>query len=140
MKFKQTFLKTADFIQPSSRHTIVTNKDRIFITGSSISNGVDFEGQSFQSYGNQDIFVAGLDKCGNQKFFKTAGGIDEDQGFSISSNDKMVFITGFFLSNTGIDFNGQPFQSAGSNDIFVAGLDKCGNQKFFKTAGSINND
>ena len=78
-----------------------------------------------------------------QKFFKTAGGIYADAGLSIATNEKRVFVTGFVSGVTALDFKkkvrnlSNPSSQA---DIFVAGLDHNGCQKFFKTAGGISED
>jgi len=123
--------------QNSQGNSISVSNGDIFVTGF-IGSGtaVNFDGESVPTYGAQDIFVAKLDKSGHQKFFKTAGGISNDNGFSIVSNDHGVFLTGFINSPTAVDFAGHAVTVRGSPNVFVAGLNRCGKQIFFRTAGN----
>ena len=139
----QKFFKNAGTINQESIGVSITEScGQIYVTGN-IANGTatDFNGQPVQTFGSGDIFVAGLDDCnGKQKFFKTAGGSFNDQGNSIVANDHGVFVTGFVIGSTVTDFSGKLVSTYGDTDIFVAGLTKCGKQKFFVTAGSANDD
>jgi len=139
----QTFFVTAGGVEPDSGRSIALSQKSIFVTG--FVNGetaIDFKGGSVTGLqGNNDIFVAGLDHCGNQTFFVTAGGISSDDGFSIVATENRVYVTGFVSGATAIDFEGGCVTGLqGEQDIFVAGLDHCGNQKFFVTAGGAAND
>jgi len=85
--------------------------------------------------------VAGLTRCGKQKFFRTAGSSDNnDSANNIVVNDEGIFVTGIIKGTTGIDFNGCPINLQGNGDIFVAKFDFCGNQQFFLTAGGTGRD
>jgi hypothetical protein len=117
----------------------------VYITGTVIgTTGTDFANNiiTFSGPTNFDIFVAGLDKCGKQKFYVTTNGSTADEGSNnISVNSSRVFVTSFIDGNTNPrDFKGKLVKTYGQNDIFVAGLNHKGIQKFYKTAGGIAND
>jgi len=139
VKVKQQFFKTAGGSGIDSGFSLSVNCNRVFVTGQvEAPVAYDFNGTPKPLKGNNDIFVAGLDHCGTQKFFKTAGGLGLDFGNSITSNDCGTFLTGLLQGDTASDFNGTEFNVTGAEEIFVAGLDNCGKQNFFVTAG--NND
>jgi len=141
---KQIFFKNTGTISSGSRGNAITEScGKIYVTGFIASGtATDFNNKPVSTYGSQDIFVAGLDDTtGNQAFFVTAGGINNDNGASIAANEHGVFVTGFIHGSTATDFCGKPVPNLrGIDDIFVAGLTKCGKQKFFVTAGSSVND
>ena len=137
VKAKQKFFKTAGGLNSDIGQSIAATDKCIFITGNISGNtACNFNNKNVDLKGNGDIFVAGLDHCGNQKFFKTAGGISTDDSVNVAATDKGVFITGFISGNTACMFNQEQITLKVNSDIFVAGLDHCGKQKFFKTAGS----
>ena len=137
----QKFFKNAGTVGSTTSIglSITESCGQIYVTGYITSGtATDFNGQPVTTYGNADIFVAGLDDCnGKQKFFKTAGGGFDDQGLSITANENGVFVTGFVSGTTATDFSGKLVSTYGNTDIFVAGLTKCGKQKFFVTAGGV---
>jgi len=141
---KQKFFKTAGGPSIDLGRSIVTTKNLVYLTGSVRgTTGVDFKGDPIKTnlQGNSDIFVAGLDHCGKQKFFCTAGGPVNDFGTKVSATENGVFLTGEVQDVTAIDFNGDSVTGIQENgDIFVAGLDPCGTQKFFVIAGSTDTD
>jgi len=140
VKVKQQFFKTAGGVNVDSGISLSANCKRVFVTGQvQAPMAYDFNGTPHPLKGSNDIFVAGLDHCGKQKFFKTAGGLNNDVGRSITSNCDEVFLTGYIAGTTASDFNGTVIDVTGSYDIFVAGLDNCGNQKFFVKAGGDGN-
>ena len=137
-KVKQQFFKTAGGQFADKGISLSTNCQRVFVTGYVVgATACDFSGNQKILTSASDIFVAGLDHNGNQKFFKTAGSINGDDKVSITSNCHCAFLTGQISGNTATDFNGKIING---NNIFVAGLDNCGNQKFFSTAGGNNMD
>ena len=139
----QKFFVTAGSTESDLGCAIVANKNRVFVTGLlEGTTGKDFNGVDIPTHpGGGDIFVAGLDHCGNQKFFVTAGGVEDDNGLSIALSKKSIFVTGYVRGATATDFKGGLVTGLqGKDDIFVAGLDHCGNQKFFVTAGGSEND
>jgi len=141
VKVKQQFFKTAGGTGVDISNSISVNCQRVFLTGQLEGSMVyDFNGTPRQLKNINDIFIAGLDHDGNQKFFKTAGGFGADSARNITSNDCGTFLTGFLEGVTASDFSGKEFDVTGAFDIFVAGLDNCGNQKFFVIAGGNGND
>jgi len=122
--------------------SITESCGKIYVTGFIVSGtATDFDNQPVPTYGLTDIFVAGLDDCtGKQQFFVTAGGQFEDEGVSVTSNKHGIFVTGFIKGSKATNFAGKPVHLSGNDDIFVAGLNKCGTQKFFVTAGSSGSD
>jgi len=141
VKVKQQFFKTAGGVAGDIGLSLSVNCKRVFATGYvSGSMTYDFDGKPHPLKGLSDIFVAGLDHSGKQKFFKTAGGIGGDAGQSITSNCDAVFLTGYIQGPAASDFNGKVIDVTGAYDIFVAGLDNCGKQKFFVTAGGNGDD
>ena len=136
---KQKFFKTAGGIDLDIGNSLTVNDNGIFITGKLGSGASDFNSTAVSLYGVGDIFVAGLDKCGNQIFFKNAGGgnniIEPSFGTNITSDCENIFVTGEIAGITATDFNGNEINQT-NGSIFVSGLDPLGNQLFFKTAGS----
>jgi hypothetical protein len=121
---------------------ITVNSSRVFVTGSidGTANPRDFNGKLVKKYGSGDIFVAGLNHKGIQKFYKTAGGITFDNGLFVVSNEDAVYVSGTFDdgAGTGADFRGCIIELDPTKvTTFVAKLDNCGNQEFFLTAYNI---
>jgi hypothetical protein len=124
---------------------ISANSSRVFVTGliDGSANPRNFKGELVKTYGSNDIFVAGLNHKGIQKFYKTAGGINFDTGLLVVSNEDAVYVAGVFSSTatgpvTGADFRGCLIDLDPSNaTTFVAKLDNCGNQDFFLTATNL---
>jgi hypothetical protein len=92
----------------------------------------DFEGSAiFGSYsltsnGAEDIFVAKMDENGNWIWAIRAGGLDFDNGRSITVDDAdNCYVTGDFVGS--VIFGSYFLISNGSKNIFVAKLDGNGN-------------
>ena len=120
----QKFFKTAGGKLLDKGFSIATNEKGVFVTGYvSGDTALDFKKKVRNLSGSADIFVAGLDHNGCQKFFKTAGGKFSDQGNSIVANEKEVFVTGFVGGVTALDFKKNEKVLQRDGDIFVAGLD-----------------
>ncbi len=95
------------------------------------------------SAGNFDVFITKLDASGNFLWAKQLGGIDSDEGYSITLNDSGdLFTTGIFQGTADFDpglgvFN---LTSGGSNDVFISKLDASGNFVWAKRMGGAGND
>lgn len=81
---------------------------------------------SLTSRGSEDIFAAMFDAVGNVVWARSAGGFDDDRGNGIGVDDAGNSVaTGFY--QTTATFGPFTLTSAGSEDIFVAKYDTCGN-------------
>ena len=114
-KVSQKFFKTAGGpLATDSGEAIACNKKVIFSVGA-ITNGttppIDFEGMEVvvtSNTNNRQAFVAGLDNCGNQIFFKIAGGnsgLEESIAKAVVANDNYAFVTGSISEEVTTDFN-----------------------------------
>jgi hypothetical protein len=115
-----------------------------FVTGY-FSNSVDFNpggGNPQSSEGGYDAYLSKFNSSGNWQWTKTWGGIGEDIGKSVAVDQAgNIYVTGHF-SNT-VDFGpdgGGTESSHGGWDVFLSKFDACGNWKWTKTWGGINDD
>ena len=91
------------------------------------------------SSGWEDIFIAKLDSNGQWLWAIKTGGMDIDEGYSISTdNNGNSYVTGYFLLSA--DFGTSNLSSAGGTDLYVAKLDSDGNWLWAKRAGGPSND
>jgi len=103
---------------------------------------IDFLGNEIPSYDKPnsspgDAFVAKLNKCGQQKFFKLAGNDNSDYGISIASLKCGAVVVGHVNNGYTGTINPHDFDGNLTNHgIFVARICKSGFQKFFKTGGN----
>jgi hypothetical protein len=95
------------------------------------------------SLGDDEMYVAKLDKDGSFVWAKSVGGVGWDDGFSLvvdASNN--IYITGYFRET--VDFNpgAGTFEltSAGENDVFLLKLDGNGSFLWAKKFGGIDYD
>ncbi len=82
------------------------------------------------SAGFDDIFISKLDAAGNFLWAKSIGGIDDDQGYSITVDGSgHVYTTGYFQGTADFDpgVGTSNLISAGFTDIFISKLDAAGN-------------
>lgn len=114
-----------------------------YVTGTGTNNQdyFDFAGVPRQLKGKgQDIFVAKLDKSGNQIYFKTAGctGLDKGCSIGITASNDFIYVSGFLSSDDSqyFDFTDSPTPNAmkSQHDGFVAKLSSDLDQIFFVTA------
>jgi len=118
----------------------------VYTTGYFREN-VDFDpgpGSSIlSSAGDGDIFIQKLDPNGNFLWVKQMGGIDRDNGESITvDTNGNVYTTGYFSGIS--DFDPGPgssiLSSAGDLDIFIQKLDPNGNFLWAKQMGGTDSD
>jgi hypothetical protein len=88
------------------------------------------EAFSLTSAGDDDIFISKLNLNGDFVWAKHMGGVEEDQGVSVATdNDGNILLTGFFRGSASLDPNGNDLThiSNGTTDSFVSKLDASGN-------------
>jgi ribosomal protein S11 len=109
----------------------------IFATGEFSSPSIKFGGTTLINSGTNDIFIVKYDPNGNVIWAKSAGGIADESGYSISTDASgNVVVTGKFASPT-IKFGSTTLINAGANDIFIVKYDPSGNVLWAKSAGGI---
>ena len=102
-------------------------------------NGVDLK----ISLGHSDCFILKLNTDGEYIWVKTFGGIDVDQGLSISIDSLNNIIAGGYFGDT-VDFDPGPGiynqTSNGMCDIYILKLDANGNFMWVKSCGGTSNE
>jgi gliding motility-associated-like protein len=90
------------------------------------------------SNGGRDIYVVKLDNSGTIQWLRTAGSTLSDRGNSITVDKYQdIYITGEFRDKLAFGTDSlNNFGGPGGRDIFVAKIDKDGNWKWGKKAGS----
>lgn len=88
----------------------------------SFTNGINLAGRMYGGAGNQDIFVAKLDRTRSPRWANWYGDAPADQSSSgvALDGDGNVLVTGSFEGT--LEFGCGMFTSAGSRDVFVAKL------------------
>ena len=89
-----------------------------------------------------DIFLVKYDASGNVIWAKSAGGTDDDYGYSVATDASgNTFVTGRFHSPS-ITFGSYTLTnaSAGSGDIFLVKYDASGNVIWAKSTGGTTED
>jgi hypothetical protein len=83
------------------------------------SGTATFGGTTLTSAGSLDVFVAQYDPEGTLAWATQAGGVGDDEGFSVSTlPEGNAFVTGYFMGEA--TFDGTTLTSTGGLDIFVA--------------------
>ncbi len=133
--------KSAGGIENDQGFGVATDSDgNIFVTGFIESDNITFGTDTLTNAGSADIFIVKYDAGGNVLWAKSAGGIENDDGFSVATDgDGNIFVTGFFASDT-ITFGTTTLTSAGSGDIFIVKYDADGNVLWAKRAGGTSFD
>jgi hypothetical protein len=139
--------KTFGFICVHEGHSITVDATgNVYTTGVFLGTA-DFDPgagiASLTSVDSKDVFVHKLDASGNFIWAKSFGGINNDEGMSITVDASgNVYTTGYFQNS--VDFNPGAgtanLTSVGNQDIFVQKLDASGNFIWAKTFGSSSQD
>ena len=112
----------------------------VSVTGIFTGSTITFDAITLNHTGGSDIFIVKYDAFGNVIWAKTAQGINEDLGESISTdNAGNTLLTGSFSSPT-LNFGTITLTNQGSNDIYVVKFDASGNVVWAKSVGGINDD
>jgi len=102
-------------------NAVTDTSGNLYVTGY-FNEHLDFNGTTFTTAGETDIFVAKYDPNGNVLWAKSTGGPNGDNGFGIAvDKSENVYVTGFFKSSP-ITFGSTTLTSAGWHDVFVAKL------------------
>lgn len=102
----------------SSNDNVTDSIGNTYVTGYFYGTGI-FNGLSFPSEGESDIFLAKYDADGNILWCKAAGGPDYDWASSVATFDSSVYVGGRYEGD--IMFDSIPLQGSSSNrDAFLA--------------------
>lgn len=133
--------KSAGGLSVESAFGIISdNHENIYVTGKFMSTDITFDTISFSNInkGEGDFYLAKYDTSGNVKWVRTAGGIRDDFGQSITVDDfGNIYVTGEFQSNE-IVFENDTLTvtdiSCICGDVFTVKYDHDGNVIWAKSA------
>jgi hypothetical protein len=109
---------------------------RVVFTGW-FSDQISFGGQTFQSNGGTDAYVAKLDANGAHVWSRRFGDADNQRAYAVALDvGGNVFVTGSFEGT--VDFGGGPITAQSLSDLFVVKLDALGNHVWSKGYGPVN--
>ncbi|HUM45377.1 MAG TPA: MopE-related protein [Chitinophagales bacterium] len=115
----------------------------VYITGSYISNTLDFGGGvtlSNSQSNAEDMFIAKYDADGNAVWAKHATGSGNDKAFGIGTDaDGNVLVSGHFISGT-LAFGSTTLFNSGGFDIFLVKYDANGNVLWAKNPSGSGYD
>ncbi len=120
----------------------------VFVTGHFDSKTIVFGTTTLTNANNSgntnDIFIVKYNAAGNVLWAKSAGGIDGDQGYGVSTDASgNVFVTGHFNSATiafGTTTLTNADNSGNTDDIVIVKYDANGNVLWAKLAGRTQDD
>jgi outer membrane protein assembly factor BamB len=100
---------------------------------------VDFGGGPRPVYGDQDVYLVGLDSWGEHVYSVTIGGADEEEGRAVAVDQRgnAYFVGWFFDEAWLLDDN---HVSQGDRDVFVISLDADGNHRWTTAYGGTGSD
>lgn len=120
------------------RDIAVDGNGNVYIVGA-YANSVSFGGTVITAAGSSDIFVAKYNNSGILQWVRSAGGIYDDQGYSIAVDASgNAFITGHFRES--VQFGTTSLVSAGNSDIFIVKYDTNGVVLWAEAEGGIYGD
>lgn len=110
----------------------------IYATGS-YSGSINFGSTTLNSEGDKDIFLVKISQSGNVLWAKSAGGMYQDEGYSVAVDGAgNVYLGGQFYGTA--DFSGNVITSATGEKGFLAKYDSNGNIQWARSvSGSITN-
>ncbi len=105
-----------------------------------ISNTVEFETTTFDSYGFQDIFIVKNDADGNELWARRAGSHKWDAGVDVVLDETgSIYIVGYYREEANFDGIILPYEGDKKN-AFVAKYDPDGNIQWVKGFGGLGID
>jgi hypothetical protein len=124
-----------------SYSTTVDRQGYVYITGS-FGDAVVFDPSGYKKINAQstDTFLCKYDPSGNFLWFRTWGGLNEDEGKGVAvDSEGNVYVVGQFCSH--VEFNpagGERHMSEGSSDVFVSKFTPDGYWIWTKTFGGAD--
>jgi hypothetical protein len=110
----------------------------IYMTGYFMSPTITMGSTTLTNAGSTDIFIAKLDTSGNVLWAKSAGGSNQDAGYSVATDALgNLYLAGHFSSNT-ITFDTTTLTNNNTNnsaDIYIVKFDGDGNVMWVKSFG-----
>jgi len=114
-------------------------KDGSSIITGIYSGNISFGSLTLNSIGNNDIYIAKLNKDGSYAWATNAGGSANDYVYAISSiEDGSTLITGSFAGKA--SFGNSQLTSSGAQDIFIAKLNADGIFEWANKAGGLDTE
>jgi hypothetical protein len=119
----------------------VDDYGNLYITGIFTSPSITFGSFTLTNNGNIDMFIVKYEANGNVIWAKSAGGINDDWGYSVSvtGSGNIIYVTGYYDSPT-ISFGTYTLTNAGSEDMFIVCYDVSGTVIYAKGGGGISYD
>lgn len=100
---------------------------------------LDLGENRFEAQGRGDIFVAGYARNGELRWARQIGGAGDDNTYDMAADGRgNIYLSGWFADT--VDFGGIVLESRGSQDMFVAKLDRDGNTIWVRSFGGRQAD
>lgn len=121
--------------------SIKTNgKGSFALTGWFKTAALTLGSTTLKNSGGSDILIARFDEEGTVLWAKSAGGIADDEGSSISCDAAdNIYVTGMYESAS-LNLGKAALTNVGNHDIFLASYDKSGQLLWAKNIGGKNDD
>ncbi len=111
----------------------------IYITGFFSSLTITFDSTTLINNGGRDIFLVKYDSTGNVLWAKSAGGVEWDVGYSVTTDASgNVYMSGYFRGDT-ITFDSTILINNGCYSAFLVKYNATGNVLWAKNAGGLAN-
>lgn len=109
----------------------------VYVTGS-FQGEVSLGGAALTSQGT-DVVVASFNSSGAHRWSRRGGGEGGDIGYGIAVDaEGNVYVAGYFVETA--SFGGDPVESAGGADVFVASYSPIGEHRWSRRGGGPNHD
>lgn len=101
-------------------YAISYSENKLFVTGF-FSDTANFTSGDLVSNGSADVFISCYNMDGKNEWTIGGGGVNDDRGFGIASDDNFFYLTARISGNA--DFNGFNLNCIGPNDMVLAKYD-----------------
>lgn len=116
----------------------VDSSGKVYVTGA-FEGQVSFGESTLTSAGGLDVFVARLNSSGAHDWSIRGGAAAHDVGRGIALDaEGNIYISGSFMGTA--SFGGDPQESSGSFDMFLASYDASGGHRWSERAGGPSDD